>query len=235
MSARDRPLAHCRAALRAPTLRAMASRGPLTAALALVAAAVAAAPAGAAVPIRATALVARSAELPGFHHSRYLLRATTSAFEWARATNHGTSTRAQAQARTLRRLGFQEGVAAYFAAGARLRGGAYTREAVSETLVLADAADAQQALAAAVAESLTAYGPVGLLRAPDPQIPGAVTIGNLLPGGRGGASANVFFVRGRCMAVVGDGIDGARSRAPAERAPLAAALALYARLAAPCA
>jgi hypothetical protein len=185
------------------------------------------APAWSAGPLPAAQLVARVHDLPGFAGARVHLSSTRSAFTWAHQ-GQGTWTQDEVQTSTLRTLGFEQGVEAFFTATAREAHG-HHREAVSEALVFPTASSAESALKASVPEALSVYGKQGMREFPGPAIiPGSISLDAFSPGVRGRAG-NVFFSTGRCFFVVGDFVYSATTRAQADRAPLAGALALYRR------
>jgi hypothetical protein len=172
-------------------------------------------------------LVARVRDLPGFAGARATLEHTTSPFTWAHNTNPGTWTEAQVEATNLQSLRFEEGAEAFFTGSAPEAHGLH-REAISQGVVFATAAAAQSELRTSVEGALKIFSRKGLLQGADPAIPGAVNLGNFTSGHRGG-SDNVFFSTGRCFFVVGDSVHNTTSRAQADRAPVAGALALYRR------
>ena len=178
-------------------------------------------------PLPVQKLVSRSGDLPGLAGAQSYLTSTSSPFEWAHSQHGGTWTEAQEEATILQTLGFEEGVRRAFLARSSEGHGKH-REAVSETVVLSSATNAQEAMAAAVATFVRQSRKPALFELSDRAIPSAMVLGNLTPGRRGG-DGNVFFTSGRCLFVIGDYLYTASSRAQVDRAPLAAALALSRR------
>jgi hypothetical protein len=187
-----------------------------------------AAPSGAAgaLPIPARELLPRRADLPGFGLARERLEGSSSPFTWAR---DGGATRSEArqEASELQTLGFEEAASASFTVG-RARHGVHRREAVAETIVLANPAGARTLLAKVVAGVLPSFSREGVHPASDPAVPGSVELTAFAR--RGGGFDNVFFTSGRCMLVVADSLHDASSPAAVERAPRDAAVALGRRV-----
>jgi hypothetical protein len=180
-----------------------------------------------AAPLPVQKLVARPGDLPGLAGAQSYLTSTSSPFEWAHGQQGGTWTEAQEEATTLQTLGFEEAVRRAFLARTSEAHGKH-REAVSEAVVLPSATNAQAAMVASAATFVKQSTKPSLFEFGDRAIPNAMVLGNLTPGRRGG-DGNVLFTSGRCYFVIGDYLYAARSRAQVDRAPLAAALALYRR------
>jgi hypothetical protein len=194
--------------------------------VAVICVAVTSAPAMAvAPPVLPSLLVARTHDLRGFGSAKVSFYWTASAVEWAHGRGQSEA-EAKSETAGLLAQGFQEGAEAVFT-GRRERGGK-RREAVSDGYVFATVAGAEHFLRALVAESLNAYPKRGLEHFAVPSIPGAVGAGDFVSGRRG-VTGNVFFGSGRCVFVVGNAIHGSTTRAEGKRAPIAAAVAIYAR------
>jgi hypothetical protein len=167
-------------------------------------------------------LVAHTNELPGFAGAKVTLDWSASAFEWGRFLAEGEAEAKRVTA-VLLRDGFQEGAQAFFRG--RRESGNRHREGLSEAAMFATVPAAEQALVANVSHTLKLHG---FKRFLVPSIPGAVGADLFNPHRRGGGG-NVLFSTGRCYFLVGNSIHDAKTRAQLDRAPVAAAAALYAR------
>jgi hypothetical protein len=161
-------------------------------------------------------LVAHKSDLPGFRFSRSTLESSTSAAGFARTVLGERGRVAREEIALLKRSGLREGVRDFFIG---LRG-----EAVSIAYVLRSGRAARHLLAAYAQEDLAEPG---VMRFPTDTIPTSVAWEAIQDGG---GYANVMFMSGRCVLLVGDAI---HELTPLERpsvAPLAGATALYHRV-----
>jgi hypothetical protein len=178
-------------------------------------------------PIPPSQLVAHARELPGFKGAKVTLDWSTSALEWGHFISESD---AEAKNTTALLLGegFQEGVQAFFR-GRRETGNRH-REALSEALLFATPSAAEHMLRA----NVQALERRGFKRSAVPSIPGAVGLDVFNPNRHGGGG-NVLFSSGRCFFLIGNSIHDASTRAQLDRAPIAAAVALYGRTKQSCA
>jgi hypothetical protein len=182
--------------------------------------------AGASGALHPNVLVAQAGDLRGFGPARVQHFSTTSTSEWAEVAEESSPAAAR-ENKVLLENGFQLGLLAFFI-GRREAHGRH-REAVSDALVLATAADAQKELGAQVAEAAASYQKRGLKKGTMRSISGSVTLGAFTPG-RPGATGNVFFRVGRCVFVIGDAVHDASTRAAAADPSRAAAIAVAGRV-----
>jgi hypothetical protein len=184
--------------------------------LALACALVGGAPSAAAArQIRAAALVAQPAELPGFHFAEREIQSATTAGRYAKQILQDGPKEARKEIVALDRHGFREGVQEGF--------DGLAGEALSLGMEFSSPAGAAWEYAVSLHEiargqRATRFSVAG--------VPGAIGFVHLAKSGPGGYG-NVIVRTGRCFFLVGDALQNATSPQQISAAPSAGALALY--------
>lgn len=178
--------------------------------------------------IAPASLVPRPLELPGFGFAQTTIQSATTPQKYVEKLLEDNPAEVRKEARLLGREGFREGVRELFSTE--------HTEATAITAVFSGPRGAKGELGRATSEELK-YTPAAE-RFQDPAVPGSL---GFLAAGSTKASAghpsepfryaNLFFRSGRCMFFIGDTFSGASAtNEELERAPLAGATALFARI-----